>query len=200
MVHIIPDTAATVGCAPLAKEILANAHRVGLDMRLDDLTPGAGACFYEAVVQQARRLEISRQLQHAVSDHRQLRKDVVDLVRRWHKEGVAFIMEFADIYELVLRQEHHNLSFDDYISAQYRTCEFAEHLFIEATTCLLGVPIWITSDQSTTSNPFTVIAPRLGGEDQGGQCDATPIILGLINNLHFQSLLPAEDNARGPIA
>ena len=42
---------------------------------------------------------------------------MVDLIFRWYREGEAFILEFAEIYELVLRPEHNNMSFEEYLSA-----------------------------------------------------------------------------------
>ena len=155
-------------------------------MALDDPTAGDGACFYRAVVQQARRPEIEVNLRYRVSDHKQLRQAVVDLVHEYYKIKEPFIMEFAQLYEAVLAAEK-NLSFEQYIAAQYKTSEFADHVFIQVTSQLLGVPIWITSNTSTPQHPYTKILPEEGRSHQ--HC-RYPIVLGLINGAHFQSLLP----------
>jgi hypothetical protein len=48
----------------------------------------------------------------------------------------------------------------------------------------------VTSNESTRDNPFTEFSPWLGDLLVPDEYNHSPIILGLINNLHFQSLLP----------
>jgi hypothetical protein len=100
-----------------------------------------------------------------------------------------FIINFEANYNSVMRKEHGNMSFAQFVGAQEKPGPWAEDLFIKACSCLLGVPIHVTSNQSTRDNPYTIYLPWLGDLEVPAEYNHTPIILGLINGLHFQSLL-----------
>jgi hypothetical protein len=132
-------------------------------------------------------------LTYKPTDPHQLRKDVVNLVLSWLNDQEVFIMEFMGNYETALRGSHQNMSFEQFIRAQFHSSTFAEEPFITATSCLLGVPIHITSNQSAQAHPFTVCMPWLGDLVVPEVYNHPPIIRGLINGLHFQSLLPRAE-------
>ena len=48
----------------LANEIMQNVIKLGLPLKLDELTEGLGNCFPVAIIQQLRRPEIQDQLKH----------------------------------------------------------------------------------------------------------------------------------------
>jgi hypothetical protein len=71
--------------------------------------------------------------------HQLLRKDVVKLVESWMEAGEDFMFDFAANYEKVLRKDHGNMSFREFLTAQKNPQTWAEHLFVKATSCLLGI-------------------------------------------------------------
>jgi hypothetical protein len=147
----------------------------------------------QGVVQQCRRPEVANHLTHPVTDHQQLRNAVVQLVLSWIESQEDFICTFEESYESALRRLHNNLSFRDFVCLQFKEQTWAEELFIKACACLIGIPIYVTSNESTRDNPYTVFSPWIGDLEVPPEYNHTPIVLGLINNLHFQSLLPKND-------
>ena len=184
----------------LCDTILAQARSIGLHhLVADELTISDGNCFYHAIVQQLNRPEIQERLPpnfQSITDYDRLRKDVVNFVR----ENVNTIPLFERFCHFGYSSlEVAGRTWDQMLSTQERSTEYAEELFIRATAIMLNIPILITSDRNTEQDPYTYISNS--PEDQV-DANNRQLVQDLINNesavylclgsqhaRHFQSLL-----------
>ena len=74
--------------------------------------------------------------------------------------------------------------------------EWADAITVQATAWLLHHDINIVMASSTEEMPLTTIS---GSWDQeGASCEKTPLLLGYLNNTHYQSLLPEDEAVLSP--
>ena len=74
--------------------------------------------------------------------------------------------------------------------------EWADAITVQATAWFLHHDINIVMASSTEEMPLTTIS---GSWDQeGASCDKTPVLLGYLNNTHYQSLLPEDEAVLSP--
>ena len=84
----------------MANQFVVNAQRLGLDVTLDQPTPGDGNCFYHAVVQQLHRPEISTLVHPGMLtlNHYQLRHLVISYIRQYEIQS-TYIQDFRILHE-----------------------------------------------------------------------------------------------------
>ena len=176
---------------PVAEQIVRRAAEIGLALTYDRPTVGDGNCFYHSVVHQMQRPEISRTLQQdrIYDNHYLLRLATVQHLRQSLFDNVPEVIAFKQLYESVLCNDH-NMTWEQFLTNQERNSVFVEDIFIMSCASLINTDIWVTSERCSQVDPYNVITPYW---NIGRNCiSANPIILGSYQNLHFQSLLPAQ--------
>ena len=140
-----------VSSVPKKFQILNNALRCGLRVRLDAETPGYGNCWYYAIVQQMRRPEISCLIDVNIRylNHYALRRKVSDYVETIHSTCPA-ILNYKNLYIA----NHPTLTWEKYMREQSSNGSYADEIFIMATAVLIGLDIHITSEECTLLNPL----------------------------------------------
>ena len=172
----LPDPA-TSGVQLMAEQMVAAAAAVGEQLQYHAVTPGDGNCFYHALLDQVRnRPEVRRLVERNVAesdlaDHLHLRRAVVGYAR-------------ANVpYALIGFTE---AGFHKFLDAQAKSSAFAENSVIQLAAQFLGVDIWLTSDRNSPAAPYTRV-------DSGEVPSEAHIILGYIEQTHFQSLYPVTE-------
>ena len=163
-------------------------------LKLDELTPGEGNCFSEAIVQQCRRPPIKLYLQSrkiAISDMLDLKAKVANFVdeNRTAKKLQDLRVNF-EVSQLTMRNEGRRArTWREYWADMKRSGPWADDHFIQCTAWYLNVSLSIIYVGSETEGrTITTIdgefSPSAPGERQ-------PVMyLGYIVNAHYQSLLP----------
>ena len=163
-------------------------------LKLDELTPGEGNCFSEAIVQQCRRPPIKLYLQSrkiVISDMLDLKAKVANFVdeNRTAKKLQDLRVNF-EVSQLTMRNEGRRArTWREYWADMKRSGPWADDHFIQCTAWYLNVSLSIIYVGSETEGrTITTIdgefSPSAPGERQ-------PVMyLGYIVNAHYQSLLP----------
>ena len=168
-------------------------------LKLDELTPGAGNCFSEAIVQQCRRPPINLYLQSkgiTISDMLDLKAKVAEFVdtHRTAKKLQDLRVNF-EASQLNMRYEGLPArTWKEYWRDMKRSGPWADDVFVQCTAWYLNVRLSIIYVGSNTQGrTITTIDgdffPSAPGEER-------PVMhLGYIVNNHYQSLIPqVEDN------
>ena len=172
----LPDPA-TSGVQLMAEQMVAAAAAVGEQLQYHAVTPGDGNCFYHALLDQVRnRPEVRRLVERNVAesdlaDHLHLRRAVV----RYARANVPYA-----------RIGFTEAGFHKFLDAQAKSSAFAENCVIQLAAQFLGVDIWLTSDRNSPAAPYTRV-------DSGEVPSEAHIILGYIEQTHFQSLYPVTE-------
>ena len=157
---------------------------------IDKLTIGDGSCCMSALLQQMSRPEIfetlNEELKRLVN---QMNPHMLRVrVRRFIKNSVhPQIQEFKRNYD----QANMEISWNQYWLNILKTHVWGDDIFLQAAAWFIGIDIKIISTTSTIKHPFTVKSGNL--EDEGQPTNLT-LFLGVVNNRHFQSILPKLSN------
>ena len=172
----------------MADTIVANAARIGLFVSCDFPTPGDGNYFYHAVIQQLACPEVQPTTPEISQiTHSELRGTVCQYIQQ-HQEHIEYIQQYRAMYNATLNEEHHRMSWDEFINEQNMVGTFATELFIKATAVIVGVDIHITSEHCNRESPFNIITSSWNDTYSSS---SPPLLIGNLSGLHFQSLLPA---------
>ena len=168
-------------------------------LKLDELTPGLGDCFSEAIVQQCQRPPIKLYLQSrgiTISNMLQLKAKVAEFVNV-NKKARKLQDLRVNFEASQLNMRHEGLparTWREYWADMQRSGPWADDHFVQCTAWYLNVRLSILYVGSETEGKTTTsidgqFFPAAPGESQ-------PVMyLGYIVNTHYQSLLPqVEDN------
>ena len=178
----------------IAAEILNHVKRIGLKLKLDDVTYGDGACFIVAVMQQLLRPDVKIYLPDDIL------RIVEDFDIMAFRRRVAMFMltsKNPSVLNYKLRYERIAMpiikkSWTAYWNFMMERFTWADSHFVQGTAYMLGIDIWIVTTKSKSTNPYTKSLSDMNDPQVPGI--APPLILGLKGECHYQSLLPTEVN------
>ena len=174
------------GLVATANMLKAQISKFGLNLHVDDITPGRGNCFFVAVIQQLRRPDIyptlSRTLQQIADrwDHLTLRKAVCSFAKT--SPEVASRREFF-LYSTG------GVPWDVYWGPDHlmKPTIWVDAASVQVTAWFLGMDLLIVSDSSNSQDPFSRIHSSFDDVPNGSTKE---ILLGAKTDVHYQSLLP----------
>ena len=172
---------------------MVGVRRAGLPLKLDAITKGDNNCFFNAVFAQTRRCDVAQELTAggvaAITSPHDLRIKVARFAKR---SRLAVVDEFKRRYY----ETHPEELGDEMWNRMEKDEEWADAITVQATAWLLHHDINIVMASSTEEMPLTTIS---GSWDQeGASCEKTPLLLGYLNNTHYQSLLPEDEAVLSP--
>ena len=179
----------------LANRIMQGVRRAQLPFKLDTITPGDGNCFSRAVWSQIQRPEIHEDY----INYDDIKKRVANFVE---KTELPMIRAFKERYETEVqpatRKENGGKeeTWDAYWQRMLRNQEWSDSIFIQATAWFLEKDIFIIFSTATPENPFITISGSWEGPDH--PCEGAPLLLGYVEGLHYQSLLPIDQQPFRP--
>ena len=176
------------GVCSTALMLKGQVDKFGLNLKLDDITPGKGNCFFIAVIQQLRRPEIyptvSRSLQQMAGawDHLALRKAVCSYAKS--SAEVAARKEFF-LYSM------NGVPWDTYWGPDHmmRSFVWVDAAAVQVSAWFLGMDLLILSNSSNHQSPLTRICSSYDDIVDGARKE---ILIGARTDSHYQSLLPKD--------
>jgi hypothetical protein len=182
---------------------MEGVRRAQLPIRLDSITPGDGDCFSRAVWSQCQRPEVAQALQGHQAlrsrNHQTLKAMLDNFIK---KTNLAVVMEMKQMYERevqpVGREEDggREETWDAYWRRMLRVGEWADGIFIQGMAWFLRHDIIIVMDTATPQQPYITVSGSWEGPD--GPCAGAPLVLGYVESLHYQSLLPLDEQPFRP--
>ena len=180
----------------MAEQILAAIHRTQLPFKLDANTRGDGNCFSRGVVQQCQRETVRSYLEASgrnVTTFMMLKKNVCEFMLMGSE--VPMIVTFKREFEARQREARAD-TWEQYWQRMMRDGEWADHGFIQATSWYLYTDIHLIPTTATPEQPLFTIRGNYNSETQ--PCPGPPLLLGYINGLHYQSVLPINEEQERP--
>ena len=185
---------------PLAQQIEETIRQTELPFKMDEITIGDGNCFTRAVLQQCQRNPVknylrSRQLN--LGNYMELKKNVCQFMLK--ESNVPMLREFKVRFEARqgearLRGEHAH-TWNQYWMTMAKDGEWVDAVFVQATAWYLFSDIHlIPTATATKENPFFTINGNYTYET--ASCPGPALLLGYNSNLHYQSVLPIDEQRR----
>ena len=176
-----------------AQQIMVGVRKAGLPLKLDAITKGDNNCFFNAIYAQTQRPGVSQELAAGgvagIRNPYDLRLKVARFAKR---SRLAVVDEFKRLYY----ETYPEKTWHDMWGKMEQDGEWADAITVQATAWFLHHDIHIVMASSTEKMPLTTIS---GSWDQeGASCDKTPLLLGYLNNTHYQSLLPEDEAVLSP--
>ena len=168
------------GIRDIGMKIEKKAEDVGQDLKLDNLTRGAGNCFPVAILQQLNRNEIKLNLDSKLKEiasainHIEFRTKVVAFML---KSKLPHVLNYRTQVEVLL-----GIKWSKYCGIMIKKGKYVDSHFIQCTAWYLKMDIWILEEGATQSQPFVKICGEAGS-------NAQVLYIGLADE-HYQSLLP----------
>ena len=177
----------------IAVEIRNHAKKIGLNLKLDDITYGDGSCFMVAVMQQCLRLDVKIYLPDDI-----LRiAEVFDVMAFKRRVGM-FMLNSRSPSVLNYRARYEKIampilkkSWIEYWNHMMQRYTWADTHFVQGTAFMLGIDVWIVTTKSKGNNPYTKTLSDMNTPQNPGI--APPLLLGLKGECHYQSLLHNEE-------
>ena len=167
-------------------------------LKLDELTPGLGNCFSEAIVQQCRRAPIKLYLQSrglTITNMMQLKENVWQFVQTNCK--TQKLQDLRVNFEASQRNMHFEglpaRTWRQYWADMCRSGPWADDIFVYCTAWYLRVDLCIIYAGAETAGRTD---HTITGDFSPAAGERRPVLyLGYVVNNHYQSLLPlVEDN------
>ena len=185
---------------PLAQQIEETIRQTELPFKMDEITIGDGNCFTRAVLQQCQRNPVknylrSRQLNFV--NYMELKMNVCQFMLK--ENNVPMVREFKVRFEARqgearLRGEHAH-TWSQYWMTMAMDGEWVDAVFVQATAWYLYSDIHlIPTATATKENPFFTINGNYTFET--ASCPGPALLLGYNSNLHYQSVLPIDEQKR----
>ena len=185
---------------PLAQQIEETIRQTELPFKLDEITIGDGNCFTRAVLQQCLRNPVKNYLrgrQLNFGNYMELKKNVCQFMLK--ENNVPMMREFKVRFEARqgearLRGEHAH-TWNQYWKTMAKDREWVDAVFVQATAWYLYSDIHlIPTATATKENPFFTIKGNYTFET--ASCPGPALLLGYNINLHYQSVLPIDEQKR----
>ena len=176
----------------MAKQIMVGVRRAGLPLKLDAITRGDDNCFFHAVFAQCQRPSVAEELsgEPAIKDNYDLRLKISRFVRN---SRLPLIQSFKKLYE----ESHPSESWDTFWKTMAKDREWADAITIQGAAWYLHHDIHVVMASATEKKPLYTFSGSWVTD--GARCDKTPLLLGYLNDLHYQSLLPLEEDSFRPV-
>ena len=166
-------------------------NKFGLNLKLDDVTPGEGNCFFIAVLQQLRRPEIystvSRSLKQMADtwDHLALRRAVCSFAKTStevasRKEDIQIGMHGVESWETYWGPNH-----------MMGSSVWVDQASVQVTAWFLGMDLLVLSSSSNLK-PAAPLWRIFGSFDEIVDGSRKELLIGTETDIHYQSLLPKE--------
>ena len=185
---------------PLAQEIQEIIRQTELPFKLDEITIGDGNCFPRAVLQQCQRKLVKNYLRNRqvnLRTYMELKRNVCQFMLK--ESNVPMLREFKVRFEARqgearLRGEHAH-TWNQYWMTMAKDGEWVDAVFVQATAWYLFSDIHlIPTATATKENPFFTINGNYTYET--ASCPGPALLLGYNSNLHYQSVLPIDEQKR----
>ena len=170
---------------------MVGVQKAGLahKLKLDAITKGDNNCFFNAVFAQIRRPDVVQELAAAgvaaITNPHDLRLKVSKFAKR---SKLAVVDQFKRLYYETYPAE----LWDDMWSRMEKDQEWADGITAQATAWFLHHDIHIVMASGDEKTIF-------GSWDrERASCDKTTLLLGYLNSIHYQSLLPLEEEVFSP--
>ena len=188
---------------PLMKEEFERTiDRCGLPLKLDEATKGDGNCWVRAVQQQLERPELRQQLNERTKEilkvskqHRylKLKSDIAEFATT---SSHPTILEAKSRFETEGQGKVDQISWDTHWKTLKKDKEWSDEVMVQATAWFVGVDIQIVYTTGTPDEPFKLVGGNI--EERHKDCPGYPLWIGYINSIHYQSLLPTDDEVLYP--
>ena len=173
---------------PSGERIMEGVRRAELNLKMDERTEGFGNCFPFAVWQQCRRAAVQLS---SVTDHRVLRRDVCNyMMKSKHKVVLNMRNRWEASLAVALgswRRYWHRMAIDR---------EWVDEGFIQGIAWFLQRDILIIWSTATRKEPYISFSGNRDGSN--APCLGVPLLLGYDKGLHYQSLLPLDEEIYRP--
>ena len=185
---------------PLAQQIEEIIRQTELPFKLDETTIGDGNCFPRAVLQQSQRNLVKNYLRNRqvnLRTYMELKKNVCQFMLK--ESNVPMLREFKVRFEARqgearLRGEHAH-TWNEYWMTMAKDGEWVDAVFVQATAWYLYSDIHlIPTATATKEKPFFTINGNYTFET--ASCPGPALLLGYNSNLHYQSVLPIDQQKR----
>lgn len=185
---------------PLAQQIEEIIRQTELPFKLDEITIGDGNCFPRAVLQQCQRNLVKNYLRNRqvnLRTYMELKKNVCQFMLK--ESNVPMLREFKVRFEARqgearLRGEHAH-TWNQYWMTMAKDGEWVDAVFVQATAWYLYSDIHlIPTATATKEKPFFTINGNYTFET--ASCPGPALLLGYNSNLHYQSVLPIDEQKR----
>ena len=179
------------GDVAMAKQIMVGVRRAGLPLKLDKITPGDDNCFFHAVFAQCQRPSVAQELsgEPVIRDNHDLRLKIARFARN---SRLPLIQSFKKRYE----ESHPADSWDGFWKTMAEDRVWADAITLQGAAWYLHHDIHVVMASATEKKPLCTFSGSWVTE--GARCDKTPLLLGYLNDLHYQSLLPCEEDLFRP--
>ena len=165
--------------------IMAKVHELDLDLELDSKTPGDGACFFWAVLQQLRRKEI----------YPLLRPDLKELVDTNDAATLRMRVCNFELHSPVIQQNKKDLiydtdgeTWDEYWKNMKKVSEWASGAVLRTAAVYLQMNINLV--ETVICHKKAPLMTSYGTFDATRSSACVDLFIGLDHDFHFQSLLP----------
>ena len=172
--------------------IMEGVRRAQLPLKLppNDITEGDGNCYFRAVCSQCQRPEVAAPDDIKRLDHRAMRKKICNFMM---KSRLPVVVDF--------RKRWFAFGLGDYNQYWRDMAEsngeiWAEGPVIHATAWCLERHINIVSEQATMEDPLLSFSGNQDGSERS--CAGAPMWLGHLTGLHYQTLMPDENELMPP--
>ena len=165
-----------------AQRIMVGVRKTGHPLKLDKITKGDNNCFFNAVFDQIQRLGVAQELagEEPIWSPHDLRLKVA----RFAKEsGLPVVDRFKRVYYETYPPD----LWDGFWNRMEQDEEWADGIVGQLTAWFLHHDIHIVMACGAEKTFFG------SWEREEASYDKTTILLGYLNNIHYQSLLPKED-------
>ena len=163
--------------------------RCNLKLSLDNPTGGFGDCFPNSIVQQCRRPEVNTWLRKNRSIANFTSAPTLRL------NVTTFALESREHVILNLKMKYENdiapvdkKSWKEYWDQMGKMGTWVDHIFIQMTAWFMNLDILILTTSSQPKNPFIHISGQIKNTHEN--ISGPPLILGNFTNIHYQSLIP----------
>ena len=171
---------------------MEGVRRAQLPLKLppNDITEGDGNCYFRAVCSQCQRPEVAAPDDIKRLDHRAMRRKICNFML---KSRLPVVSDF--------RKRWFAFGLGDYNQYWTNMAEsngeiWAEGPVIHATAWCLERHIYIVSEKATIDDPFLSFSGNQDGSERS--CAGAPLWLGHLTGLHYQTLMPDENELMPP--
>ena len=178
----------------IAVEIQNHVKRIGMNLKLDDVTYGDGACFIVAIMQQCLRPDVRLYLPDDI-----LRIAEKFEIMAFRRRVAEFMLTSRNPSVLNYKARYERIAMPlikktwlEYWNFMMERYTWADTHFVQGTAFMLGIDVWIVTTKSKSNNPYTKTLSDMNTPQNPGIAPA--MILGLKGECHYQSFLPTEEN------
>jgi len=183
---------------PMAAQVMRAVARAALPFRLDTITQGDGNCLSRALVAQCQRPTVRRQLElrrRHPSTYSELKAWVVESMLEPQTEAMTDLRErFLEQQAGAVARGERSESWQHYCWRMGQEGEWGDAVFLQAAAWYLNHDIIVVPTGGSQDHMFFTISGNW--RDERVPCRGVPLILGYVNNLHYQSLLPMDEGNR----